>query len=427
MAAQSAAGGASVPAHARAAGGPGGAVPARAAHSPGHQRGPSMTRRGLVVAYIAMAVQQLAIQVIAVLTLAPHDYGAFGLVYLAFAWMLSLSLSIVSEPWARGDDADRAPWAAYCGALLALVVSGAAVLAAVLAVIGAPWAMWALGAAAVLAAYRAGARYVAAAEHDGRHLTAPDLTATAVTVASWALATTALQPLEAVAAAWLAGNLAGILLSQRVPWRRLRLRGWLARHGADVRVLLTESLLLDAGSIAVPALLAGPLGLGGYGVYRAAQSMTSPSLLLLGPLRPLMTRWGIDPLVGARAFALSVGAGAAVAGAVVGALLVIDALGLMPGSVLHALLPHLAPVALLVASALPAHFYYLAARIHLPGRALLRTRVASLALAAAGPLGGAAIGGLSAALWGFALAIALAAAILLLELSLHARRTRASR
>ena len=42
------------------------------------------------------------------------------------AWIGSLTLSIVSEPWARSASGARAPWGAYAGALLMLVVASVA-------------------------------------------------------------------------------------------------------------------------------------------------------------------------------------------------------------------------------------------------------------------------------------------------------------
>lgn len=378
-------------------------------------------------ATLVSAFQSLIVQIIAVVTLTPMDYGMFGLLYLAFAWTGSLSLSIISEPWSRVHPTERAPWPAYASAMILLVGIAGVTLAAILFALQPSWPVWLLAGASLLASLRAGARYYAAAEHDFRHVILPDAVSGAATVVAWAVATIWLSPLEAVAVAWLAGAVASVALSRTFSLTDFRARGWITRHKRHIRVLLAESVLLDAGSIGVPLVMTAPLGVAGYGIYRAAQSTTAPALLLLNPLRPMVSRWTLQQLLNARTLGIVVAGGLAVASSVALVLLAIYHLDLLEGSVVRSLTEYLPQVTLLVAAALPSHFYYLVARIYLASAALLRTRVVSLALAVLGPLGGLVLGQLPGALWGFALSVAASAAVLYGELILQHRRAEAER
>ena len=111
---------------------------------------------------LANAASVLAVQVFALVTLAPAALGLFSIQYLLFALGSSLSLSLISEAWLRADlrGGGRAEWAEYSSAAVYLSVAagGVTFLASLLAEELRPVA--ALGGLAVAAAtYRGSARY----------------------------------------------------------------------------------------------------------------------------------------------------------------------------------------------------------------------------------------------------------------------------
>jgi hypothetical protein len=240
------------------------------------------------------ALNSIAVQIIAILTLPPTQYGRFSLTYLIYGLSLSLGLSLVSEPWIRTRHTSHdseCDWDDYSRVAVTLALFSA------VAVFG--FALWShplpltltFCFATALSVYRAQARFFAAAIRDRRHVVPADLAGAIAIVAAWALATMWIDRLLALCVAWAVGAIAQVLLSLKPhppAWKPIR--DWFHLRAALVRALLADSMLLDVSSILVPYILTLFMNMADVAVYLAISSMLVPVRLLLTPLRPLFVR-----------------------------------------------------------------------------------------------------------------------------------------
>jgi hypothetical protein len=357
-----------------------------------------------VLGLVANAGYVLAVQVLALVTLNPTDYGAFSLQYLIFALGSSLSLSLISEAWLRHDvhSGVRSPWREYGNVTLFLAL-GMGLLTAAISLLVAPLnGVVLIGTVAVVASvYRVSARYYAVRQ--GSQVLIGDIAGLIVTVALWSwLAVQGDRSLMAMTTAWAAGAVASALASRLPPMPSLALlRSWLSDKLTQIRPLLRDSLLMDAGAIGTPYLLAPLLGVAQFGTYRAVSNVAAPVRLLLTPLRPKIAMisqaapsWKRDLLVVIAAIGLALCAFFAL-------LLVAIApfdLGTLSGLGAYAL-----PTAIFVGANFLGTFHYIVARAALGGGGLLLGRAIQTVVAIAGPLLGFVVAGLGGAIWGYAL------------------------
>lgn len=366
--------------------------------------------RLVAVATILSAIASLLPQITGLLLLEPVRFGQFSLIYLAYAFGVSVGLSVVSEAWhsARLAGGEDPGWRPYSTASL-VISAGVLLLAALVALIAgldAPTAI--LGAlAAALAVFRSNARYFYAERSEWIRVVRGEI---AFVVGFGAVLgggmSLGLDVVTTLTASWLAGAASSVLFTLPAVPRRTDVRSWLSVHRAQIPRLLSDSLLMDVGAIFTPLLVAPILGVRDFGTYRAVSNVAAPVRLLLNPLRPVIAaressrRWNMM-LVGG---ALSLGLGAA------SVLLAIGVTGLQIG-VLTSLAPLAPAVGLTVAANFIGHYFYIRARTRSSARQLLTARVAQTVVVTALPLLGALLGGLTTAVWALATSGALTALV----------------
>lgn len=366
------------------------------------------------LATAANALYVLSLQILALVTLDPTQFGLFSIQYLLFALASSLTLSIVSEPWLRRTIHERVEggWREY-STVLAWLSLTVAIVTLVVSLLVPPLrdVAW-LGAAAVfLSAYRTGARYHDVRSGRWKRVLFADSTGCAAIVGAWVAGwALELHPLLAIVVSWACGALVTSVFS---PLPRMlglgTVRRWLTIHRAHVAPLLRDSILLDVGAIGTPFVVAGALGITNFGIYRAVSNIAAPVRLLLNPLRPTLSSipLAVNARASTRAIAIAVGA-AFGAGAFV-ALWLVGVLTVDLGA-LSAVVPFAFPTAVFVAANFLGHYYYILARSHSHSRGLMAGRIVQTMLAIAMPLFGVVAFGLAGAIWGYALATVLSAA-----------------
>lgn len=374
----------------------------------------SARRSHVLTATLVNSVLTLAPQLIALTTLGPRDFGRFSIVYLVFAWGASLQMSIVCEPVGRdqrrGHDAGVGADYRAVGTYIAL---GAGLLSGVVAQLlwHEPRITGVLALAAAAACFRIPARYAALLRGDWRGALVVDLAASALLVAGAAAALAVGHgAIDVVVWAW-AAAMTGACVFGISPLLRAPgvVVGWVRRRRRDIVPLTLDSLVQDISSIGAPYVIAPILGLANFGIYRAISNVAAPVRLVIEPLRP---SWARVDAVTLRHKLVRASAGIAVpAGLAAG--LGIEVLRWSPWSlgVLDALRPWAVPAGAFVTFSLIALMFYAAARLQLGGRALWKGRIAQSGTAIVLPIGGALLGGLAGAIWGYVVATALGAVV----------------
>lgn len=348
------------------------------------------------------ALATIAIQAIAIVTLAPAAYGAFAAAYLVFGLFCSIALSLVCEPWSRARATRGGDWSSF-GALAVTLSALSLVPAVVVATfVGDVIAAGAIAAAVALSTYRFCGRFHFAAIGADRWVLPADAVNLVATVTAWLVLQTAVSPLQAVTLAWAIGSLASALLMPLPGAPSIgTVRTWLRGRRDEIRPLLVDSTLLDLGTVALPLCLAPALGASDFGLYRALSSLAVPVRLVLLPLRPM---FGARPLhrhaSGRNLLAVTVAA-LALGGAAAGAFALIVGTGLFPGSTLSDAATHYGPlISLYIALTFVGTYFYFVSRVHADGRTLLLLRVVQLASAVVLQVAGFMIAGLDGALVG---------------------------
>jgi hypothetical protein len=352
--------------------------------------------------------------VLAVLLLAPVQYGLFSIVYLIFAFGVSLQYSIVSEAWARTRHANlgESSWASYSGALIALsafVALGAAVPSLVIPELqsAAPF----LISAVFFALYRNGARYYSVSVGAIRRVVIADWVGTlafAVSLAAgWSLA-----DVPKIAFSWLSSVLlSSVLLKVPSIQRGSGLLSWVRSHRASIRPLLSDSLVMDLGAIGTPFLLAGLIGAGPFGTYRAVSNAALPVRLLIDPLRPILGSIDHRVLSGRKSvLLLGLGAATLAIGCFAALDVVIPNLGFRVGT-LSSLVPFAIPTSFFVVGSFLGTFFYIVCRTRATPRGILVGRSSQTILVVLAPIIGYTLYGLAGAIWGFSISSALSAMI----------------
>lgn len=372
-----------------------------------------MSSLRLILTSSAAAVATLSVQVLGLITLAPTDFGLFSIVYLAGAFALSLALSLICEAATRSRQDVPTSWADFSGASTEFALIFAAVSALVVSLTNSPltpyW--WLIALAIGGSAYRSTARFYAVENGDTRGSVLGDAIAAIVAVVlsvvtltlhggelSWVLGTWAASSVvAAVFSRWPALGRPGVL----VRWTRQR---WTA-----IAPLVRDSLIMDASSIGTPYALAPILGVGPFGVYRAVSNVAAPVRLLLNPIRPRIARLRMS----ASTVGAVVAGGIVLGGLAAGVLLLLGETS-WPLGTLRDLIPFAAPTAIFVMANMVGHTFYIVSRLRASRRDLLAARLVQTALGVVGPLVGALLGGLSGAIWAYALSTLLSSLFWLL-------------
>lgn len=366
-----------------------------------------MSRSSIHAATLATGLNALATiipQVVSLLLLTAVTYAQFSVVYLVFAAGSSAVFSLISDAWARtwASRAALVGWRHYSATLIWVASAfGVAGLVAGL-LVGIGWsALLGAGAVACLV-HRTGARYYESHTGDWRRVIAGDAANVAVSlvVAAVGLALS-WDRLLLTFLVWATGSVAANIASLRPSLAGPSVvRRWITVHRRAIRPLLSDSILMDAGGIGTPYVLAPVLGLAQFGVYRAVANVGIPVQLTLNPLRPLLSTRPAARLLAPRAMvpltALLVAAGMA-------CYAILVTLPDLP--VRLGVLSDLHQVALPASLFVPANglsfFVYLVARNHAPAQRILPARIAQTILAIVCPIVGALGWGLNGAVWGF--------------------------
>lgn len=366
-------------------------------------------KRKLLVSTLMQACSTLGMQLVAMTSLPSRDFGAFSLVYLAAALGLSITLSVLLDPWllSRGTGGGRRlrrefdavlSWLALASALVAGAVAFALTQHPVVGLLAA-------GAAAA-GLQRSGHRYRCMADRQLSPVLWGDAFSL-LAVVGGAVAAAALGGLDllGVFVLWCGAAVASAVahpLPASVAPRAAA--SFLRSRWHRIKGFLADSLLMDLGAIGTPYVIGGFAGLSALGIYRGVSNVAAPVRLVLNPLRPLIVQTRMTTplwaLVALGSFVF--GAGAWVA------LQLIAAMSLQLGT-LSELTPHAAPTAIFVAANFMGHTAYMVARGAVSGRSLMLGRVVQTILAIALPIGGALTAGIPGAAWGLAVATACSA------------------
>lgn len=368
----------------------------------------------LVVSAGSGALYSALTPLLALLLLKPADYGLFSIVYLIYAFGISLQYSVISEAWARVKLAGshKATWSQYSTSLLGLsFLIGLVSFLTALLVPALGHAAPFLGAASLLALYQNGTRYYRAAEEAYQRVIVSDIAGITLFTAG-VIAASGLPPLQLVSIAWSLGALAAVVPLGLPHVRRASgLIVWVRSHRSAIGPLLSDSLLMDAGAIGTPFLLAGLLGPARFGVYRAVSNVALPVRLLVEPMRPAIGRAGRFVLFSARGIV-------AVGGAALGLSLasyfvlvaVVPALSFDVGT-LTALVPYAAAAAVFVAGNVVGSVYYIVCRTNSTHAQILTGRFVQTGLVIVFPILGFLVQDLAGAIWGFSVSAVISAAV----------------
>lgn len=367
-----------------------------------------MNRRRLYAVVLLSSIGSLGLPLAAMLVLEPSSYGAFSLFYLLGALANSLQLSVVSEAWVRSA---RGAWAEYISATI-MVALGGSVIAAVLALITPEFSpyFWIVFLAVFGQVYWNGSRFHAFRELNWRYVLPGDfLGALATVVATTVFFLSPAVRLGDVLFWWAAVKWVSILASR--PPKGLavgKVLGWVSSHKREIRTLVADGAISDAASIGTPYALVPIVGVADLGTYRAVSNIGAPLRSLIAPLRPALTRiplsmWG-SPRLALKLVLLASGAGVVVWITLFG----LEYVGLDLGT-LNSLFPYAPAVGLYAFAMTLSTIYSLVARQVASNSSVIGTRTLVSIVAIVAPIVGAAVWGLSGAIWGYSLALCFAA------------------
>ncbi|MFJ6303417.1 hypothetical protein [Pseudarthrobacter oxydans] len=372
--------------------------------------------RILIVATSALigALWGATVPVLALVLLAPAQYGPFSAVYLVFAYGMSLQYSIVSEAWARarGKYRKTTNWSSYSSALsaLATAIGSVALALSLILVEMRALAVW-FGLAVGLGVYRSGARYHRMAVGATRRVILADilgLLSFIVVLFSWP----GVDRVAILVVAWATSGLVS-LIALGLPSLR---RGagpfrWWKLHKKEITPLLTDSTLMDVGAIGAPFLLAGFMGPTNFGLYRGVANAAMPVRLLIDPLRPTIGRkpsefffkksvlGGISGIT----FAFAAGCYAALE-------FLVPRLPVRLGT-LSELVVFSSQAAVFTAASFVGTLFYVVCRNNSTRWTILKGRITQTLLVVLMPVIGFASFGLVGAVWGFSLSALLSAVV----------------
>jgi len=386
-----------------------------------------MSRSRVVVSTGVHAVGSLLPQLVGLATLEAADYGHFSALYLTYALGLSVVFSTVCDAWivTARTGGPLARWPDFSNSLawIALACGGAVAAVAVLTGIG-PSVMVVAAFGAALMLYYDGGRFFQARGGRWGRVLAGDVMVVVGFLAGWALGHLGGQHgLVSLLVAWALGAVSGVLgVVHPHIGHPARVRRWILEHGTAIKTLAADATMMNVGSIGTPYLLLLPMSLHQFGLYRAVSNVSAPARLVLSPLRPViagMTRARLHsiPLVG------SVVAAAALSSTAAALALAWIELIPLPLGVIAEIGPWAVPAGLYVFGNVIGEFYYVVVRFHTGRASLWSGRLVETVLGVVGPVVGWVLGGLSGAIWGYALAT-VAFGVVWMWIGLHSTRGR---
>lgn len=373
------------------------------------------------------SISVLLLQVLALVALMPADFGRFSAVYLMFGFGTSFLLSIVCEAWQRKKP--HSDWDDYGSVLFWLSLAASVLAGSICLMVDSLRAVGVPAAIALLCAvYRTGARYYAVQQGQNRYVIYGDLGSVVVLAGAWVWVLSWAPDsarLNAVVWAWAVSSLvAGLASKWPTSIRVTVLSVWRAKHGREIRTLLTDSIILDASGIGVPYALIPTLSISGFGTYRALSNFSGPVKLVLFPMRPLFSTRSIHWFARSKVAGLACLAAVAIGAAGGGVLCLLQRSSLELGT-LRSLAEFWPLVAVFVAATFLNGVYYLIGRAHFDQRTLLAGRIAATGLGIILPLTGALVGGLAGALIGTTVFTTVVAVMwMVFTMRVHARAER---
>lgn len=360
----------------------------------------------LALSAVAGSFLGAVIPIAALVLLAPASYGSFSTIYLFFAYGVSLQYSIVSEAWARArrEDESGFNWAHYSvtlGALAAVVALAAFVTSLLIPELRS--VAWLLGLAVLFGVYRSGARYYWLALSSIRRVVLSDLVGIIALVVAFTLLHHQ-EPILGLAAAWcLSTGASAAALGFPLLRRGTGPSSWLRKYGRQIKPLLADSLLMDAGAIGTPFLLAGFMGADKFGIYRGIANAAMPVRLMVDPLRPALGRKAPEFFFRKTSMWLIGGVTGAIGVACYFALA-----WLLPGlpvrlGTLSELVIYAEPAAIFAAANFVGTVFYIVCRTNADRKTIMIGRICQTIAVVAMPVIGFFSQGLSGAIWGFAI------------------------
>lgn len=358
------------------------------------------SRMHLVTYPVSVALPQL----LGLIALSAIEFGHFSLVYLSYAFAVSILLSVVSEPYARAAEELRvevaASYQAVAGAvsMLATIVTLACSIAAGIGWVNTTLALVAVFFASVWTSIRYRLVHIGAAQ---RVFMVEAVGITGVIVFVAIVAVLGNLALWTVLFVWLLHNVVCLVGtgSFAAPSIR-RLVWWIGRLRQHIRPLLSESIIQDAGAIGVPFLIAPFLGPAAFGRYRAISNIAFPVRLSMSAVRPMLARKPIECLLSTR-WVLAATAVFSLSGLAAGTILAVLPRHVDFGGVVLELDRYAIACGLFVLSNGLNFYFYFVCRIYASGAELFRHRMAQTVLVIVAPVGGLVFKGEEGAVWGF--------------------------
>ncbi len=357
---------------------------------------------GVVLGTLLNAASILLLQILALVTLAPTEFGRFSALYLVSALSTSVLLSVVCEAWQRCRP--QAAWKEYGATLFWLSVASAVITVVLCQLVPGLRGISYLGAAAVgFASYRTGARYFALQQRSLKLVLPGDVLSVLVLSVGWILYifTDSLAVTSAhIVLLWAVSSVVSAIASKPVSSVRITaVRWWMAYHKKEIKTLLADSSILDASAIGTPYVLLPMLGVAGFGIYRALSNIAGPVKLLLFPLRPLFSSYSLLKFAGLLSL-LGMSSIAGLLGALAYACLRVLELSAVELGTLTALMPHAGLASIFVGATFLNGVFYLVGRTHFSRKMLLSGRLVTSFIGIVLPVSGAVLWGLGGALLG---------------------------
>lgn len=360
-------------------------------------------RRTVLFSTIAHGVSSIGPQLLALVSLSSLDFGKFSIAYLVFALALSVTFSLLCDPWvivAKEKSWDVKVYPSILSMISVIFASiGTLVLVAILRDVQVAFA----GFVGILfATYRAGARHFLVFSGRWMHALGTDLTSIMGLGLGAGLGLILnSDSLSLVLMAWVGASLAGCIFGPLPIWSPSHCSNWFRENRRLIRPLLADSLIMDAESIGTPFILLPLLGVQSFGVYRGISNLSAPIRLLLAPFRTVMIS-SSSKILSARwlATVFSLAGGIGVVTWI--ALFSIGYLAIEIG-VLTELSKYAVPAAVYVFGAVLVSVFPLIVRAQKKSRLLLLGRGSQTLVLLAGPIAGYIFFGLQGAIWGYAI------------------------
>jgi O-antigen/teichoic acid export membrane protein len=383
-----------------------------------------MKRPQQLLAMAVISCNSLAPQLAALLTLAPRDFGIFSLGYLTYSLAASVGLSTVSEAYvrAKGAELDNSIPRNYAAISSWLSAVFAIISGIIFSLLTNNFIITSLSILAVgFAARRTTIRYHELRTNSWHRLLTAESTALIIFIAVLAVSLPAVKSMVSIFAAWSTSGLAMWLLgTMRNPGKPREALDWITKYRGNIRQLLGESLLQETSAIGAPYIISPILGPASFGVYRAVSNFSAPVRLVFNFIRPYLASRSLLKTISARYLLLLAGS-SLTWGVLFSAVLLWVAERPSGIAMLDALAEFWLPTGVYMIFTVIVMYFYVIARTKVNAKNLWHVRVLQTVVSLVLPITGAGLGGLSGAIWGYALGTVVGAFMWITAVYLEAR------